>query len=143
MTLPVEDADPRTQPSTTQPDAAGNPVLVCAAALVADGVATPIGPGNPLPVAERGSIARDGSGTLVCGCEPQLLFGGIVPTNGYLVCNNSPHALYVSDVGVAHDGTGIQIPPNTTFVTPLGYVPQQAIGLYGPTTGQRFAARRW
>jgi hypothetical protein len=38
-------------------------------------------------------IAPDGSGTLVCGCEPQLLFGGVVPRNGYLVCNNSPHEL--------------------------------------------------
>jgi hypothetical protein len=142
MTSPVEDENPTTRPNTTQPDAVGSPVPVYAAALVVDGVATPIGPGNPLPVAEGGSVARDGSGTLVCGCESQLLFGGIVPTNGYLVCNNSPHQLYVSDVGDAIGGTGIQIPPNTSFVTPPGYVPQQAVSLYGPTTGQPFAARR-
>ena len=110
----MEDADPMTRPNPAPPDAAGG-----------------------------GAVARDGSGTLVCGCESQLLFGGIVPRNGYLVCNNSPHPLYASDVGVAHDGTGIQIPPNTIFVTPPGYVPQQAVSLYGPTTGQRFAARRW
>jgi hypothetical protein len=114
MTLPAEDAHPMARPVPTQPD-----------------------------VAEGASIARHGSGTLVCCCEPQLLFGGIVPAHGYLICNNSPHQLFVSDVGVAHDGSGIQIPPNTTFVTPPGYIPQQAVSLCGPTTGQRFAARRW
>jgi hypothetical protein len=68
----------------------------------------------------------------------------IVPKRGYLVCNNSPHPLYVSDVGEATvGGTAIHIPPHATFVTPPGYAPQQAVSLYGPTTGQSFAARFW
>jgi hypothetical protein len=68
-----------------------------------------------------------------------------VPKGGYLICNNSPHPLYVSDVGTATPtgGTAIHIAPHTTFVTPPGYAPQQAVSLYGSTTGQSFAARRW
>jgi hypothetical protein len=89
-------------------------------------------------------IASDGSGTIVRGYEAQLLFGGVVPSGGYLICNNSAHPLYVSDVGTATaGGTAIQIPPSVTFITPPGYAPPQAVSLYGPTTGQSFAARRW
>jgi hypothetical protein len=145
MTVPVEDGNTSIASIATQADTGGNPVPVCAAALVVDGVAMPVSPGNPLPVAGSVSIASDGSGTIACGCSAQLLFGGIVPKGGYLICNNSPHPLYVSDVGTATPpgGTGIHIPPHTTFVTPPGYAPQQAVSLYGPTTGQPFAARRW
>ena len=144
MTVPVEDSNKITAPIATQPDTGGNAVPVDPAALVVDGVAMPVSPGNPLPVAEQVSIASDGSGTIVCGCSAQLLFGGIVPKSGYLVCNNSPHPLYVSDVGAATaGGSAIHIPPHATFVTPPGYGPQQAVSLYGPTTGQSFAARRW
>jgi hypothetical protein len=141
MSLPEDDNT--TQPMTARTDAAGGPAPLHIAALMVNGMAAPIGPENPLPVAEGRSIASDGSGKIASDCEVQLLFGGIVPTNGYLICNNSPYPLYVSDVGVAHDGTGIQIPPNSTFVTPPGYAPQQAVSLYGPAAGQRFAARRW
>jgi hypothetical protein len=145
MTVPVEDSNTTPAPIATQADTGGNPVPVYAAALVVDGVAMPVSPGNPLPVAGGVSIASDGSGTIACGCSAQLLFGGIVPKGGYLICNNSPHPLYVSDVGAATPtgGTAIQITPHTTFVTPPGYAPQQAVSLYGPTTGQSFAARRW
>ncbi|HEX3520608.1 MAG TPA: hypothetical protein VHT52_00785 [Stellaceae bacterium] len=144
MTLPAEDSNTTTTPSATQQDAGGNPVPVCPAALIVDGVATPVGPGNPLPVAGQVSIASDGSGTITCGCSAQMLFGGVVPKGGYLVCNNSPHPLYVSDVGAATaGGSAIHIAPHATFVTPSGYGPQQAVSLYGPTTGQSFAARRW
>jgi len=144
MAVPVEDSNTTTAPIATQPDAGGNPVPVYAAALVVDGVSVPVGPGNPLPVAQQVSIASDGSGTIACGCSAQLLFGGIVPKSGYLVCNNSPHPLYVSDVGAATaGGSAIHIPPHATFVTPPGYAAQQAVSLYGPTTGQSFAARHW
>jgi hypothetical protein len=145
MTVHVEVDNTTTALIATQSDSGGNPVPVYAAALVVDGVAMPVSPGNPLPVAGSVSIATDGSGTISCGCSAQLLFGGIVPKGGYLICNNSPHPLYVSDVGAATPtgGTAIHIPPHGTFVTPPGYAPQQAVSLYGPTTGQSFAARRW
>ena len=144
MTLPVADSNTIITPSATQQDAGGSPAPVYPAALIVDGVATPVGPDNPLPVAGQVSIASDGSGTITCGYSAQLLFGGVVPKNGYLVCNNSPHPLYVSDVGAASGGgSAIHIAPYTTFVTPPGYAPQQAVSLYGPTTGQSFAARRW
>jgi hypothetical protein len=145
MTMSGDDGNTTTAPIAKQADGGGNPVPIYAAALVIDGVAMPISPGNPLPVAERISVAIDGSGTIACGCSAQLLFGGIVPKGGYLICNNSPHPLYVSDVGTATPtgGTAIHIAPHATFVTPPGYAPQQAVSLYGPTTGQSFAARRW
>src|SRR5262249_37412332 len=66
-----------------------------------DGVAMPVSPGYPLPVTERVSIAIGGSGTITCGCSAQLLFGGIVPKGGYLVCNNSRRPFYISEVGTA------------------------------------------
>jgi hypothetical protein len=144
MTLLVKDADTTTQPIATQTDSAGNLVPVHVSALAVNGIAIPIGPSNPLPVAPGGSIANDGSGTIANGGTPQMLFGGVLPANGYLICNNSAGALYVSDVGTATPGgTSIQIPPNTIFVTPPGYAPRQSVSLYGGTTGQTFAARRW
>jgi hypothetical protein len=145
MTIPVEDSNATNALTATQPDPNGNPVPVYPAALVVDGVAMPLGPGNPLPVAGQVSVASDGSGTITCGCSAQLLFGGIRPKSGYLICNNSAHPLYVSDVGPAtpSGGSAIHIPPYATFVTPPGYAPQQAVSLYGPTTGQSFAARYW
>jgi hypothetical protein len=144
MTVPVEDSNASNMLAATQQDPNGDPIPVYAATLVVDGVATPISLGNPLPVAGSVSIASDGSGAIKCGCSAQMLFGGIVPKRGYLVCNNSPHPLYVSDVGEATvGGTAIHIPPHATFVTPPGYAPQQAVSLYGPTTGQSFAARWW
>ncbi len=59
------------------------------------GVSTPVGPGNPLPVINAAaSVASDGSGTLASGGSAQSLFGGSVPVNGFLVQNNSSAALY-------------------------------------------------
>ena len=145
MAVPVENSNATTEPIATPTDIGGNPVLVYAAASVVDGIAMPVGPGNPLPVAASVAIASDGSGTIACGCSAQLLFGGIVPKSGYLICNNSAHPLYVSDVGQATPGggTAILIPPHGTFITPPGYAAPQAVSLYGPTTGQSFAARYW
>jgi hypothetical protein len=102
-------------------------------------------PGKPA-AGRRASLGRQRwQCTITCGCSAQLLFGGIRPKSGYLICNNSAHPLYVSDVGPAtpSGGSAIHIPPYATFVTPPGYAPQQAVSLYGPTTGQSFAARYW
>ena len=59
--------------------------------------------------------------------------------------NNSSAALWVSDVGTASNGgASIQIAANGgVFATPSGYKPAGAVSLYGMTTGQAFAARRW
>jgi hypothetical protein len=60
MTLPGEELDPITRPNPRQPDGAGG-----------------------------GSIARDGSGTLLCGCEPQYCVRGqsleISPRHAWIV----------------------------------------------------------
>ena len=145
MTLLVKDANTTTQPISTQADVAGNLVPVHAAAAVLGGVATPVGPTAPLPVVNTaGAAAIDGSGTVVAGGTAQLLFAGVVPSNGYLVANNSSQTLYVSDVGAATSGgASIPIPAGAVFMTPSGYNPAGAVSLWGGTTGQAFAARRW
>jgi hypothetical protein len=75
MTVPVEDSNASNMLAATQQDPNGDPIPVYAAALVVDGVATPISFGNPLPVAGSVSIASDGSGAIKCGCSAQMLFG--------------------------------------------------------------------
>ena len=146
MTLLVKDANTTVQSLSTEPDASGNLVPVHAPASVSAGVASPVGPQNPLPVVNTaGAAASDGSGTIAAGGSAQTLFGGAVPANGFLVQNNSSAALWVCDTGTASNGgASIQIAANGgLFATPSGYKPASAVSLYGGTTGQAFAARRW
>jgi hypothetical protein len=147
MTLLVKDANTMVQSLATEIDGNGNLVpLHAPAATNAQGVSTPVGPQNPLPVINTAAaVARDGSGTLATGGSAQTLFGGIVPTNGFLVQNNSSAALWISDVGAAAaGGASLQLAANGgVFATPSGYKPAGAVSLFGATTGQAFAARRW
>ena len=145
MTLLVKDANTTTQPISTQSDIAGNLVPVHVPAAVVGGIATPVGLTAPFPVINTcGAVAIDGSATIVAGGTAQTLFAGIVPVNGYLVANNSSAILYVSDVGTATPGgASIPIAAGAVFVTPSGYKPAGAVGLWGGATGQAFAARRW
>jgi hypothetical protein len=145
LTLLVKDANTTTQPISTQSDAAGNLVPVHTPAVMIGGVATPVGPAAPLPVINTaGAAAIDGSAAVTAGGTAQTLFGGSVPTNGYLVANNSSAILYVSDVGPATaGGASIPIAAGSVFMTPSGYKPAGAVSLWGGTTGQAFPARRW
>ena len=147
MTLLVKDANTTVQSLSTVADGNGNLVPVHAPASTnAQGVATPVGPQNPLPVVNTaGSAASDGSGTVASGGNAQSLFGGAVPANGFLVQNNSSAALWISDTGAASNGgASIQLAANGgIFATPSGYKPAGPVSLYGGTTGQAFAARRW
>jgi hypothetical protein len=145
LTLLVKDANTTTQPISTQTDVAGNLVPVHAPAAMVGGIATPVGPTAPLPVINTGAAAAiDGSGTVIVGGIAQTLFAGVVPTNGYLVANNSTATIYVSDVGAATSGgASIPIAAGAVFMTPSGYKPAGAVSLWGGATGQAFAARRW
>jgi len=145
LTLLVKDANTTTQSISTQSDVAGNLVPVHTPAAMVGGVATPVGPTAPLPVVNTAAAAAvDGSGTVVTGGTAQLLFAGVVPSNGYLVANNSSETLYVSDVGVASPGgASIPVAAGAVFMTPSGYNPAGAVSLWGSTTGQAFAARSW
>ncbi len=147
MTLFVKDANTAVQALSTAIDGNGNLVPVHApAATNAQGVSTPVGPQNPLPVINAaGAAASDGSGAVAAGGTAQSLFGGVVPANGFLVQNNSSAALWISDVGAASaGGASIQlIAGGGIFATPPGYRPAGAVSLFGATTGQIFAARRW
>jgi hypothetical protein len=145
MTLLVKDANTAVQSLSTQQDAAQNLVPMHVPAAVTGGIATPVSASAPLPVVNAaGAAASDGSGTITTGGAAQLLFGGAVPVNGYLVGNNSSAALWVSDVGTASaGGSAIQIAAGAMFVTPSGYKPAGAVSIFGATSGQAFAARRW
>jgi hypothetical protein len=146
MTLLVKDANTVIQSLSTEADGSGNLVPMHAPASVSQGVATAVGPANPLPVINTaGAVASDGSGTVATGGSPQTLFGGTVPANGFLVQNNSSSAIWICDTGIASaGGASIQIVANGgMFLTPSGYKPAGAVSLYGGTTGQVFAARRW
>ena len=147
MTLLVKDANTTVQSLATEVDGNGNLVPVHAPATTnAQGVSTAVGPQNPLPVINAaGAAASDGSGTLATGGSAQTLFGGIVPANGFLVQNNSTAALWISDVGVASAGGAslLLVASGGVFATPSGYKPAGAVSLFGATTGQGFAARRW
>src|SRR5438552_18347663 len=112
MTLLVKDANTTVQALSTVLDGNGNLVpLHAPAATNVQGVASPVGPLNPLPVVNTaGAAASDGSGTLAAGGSAQTLFGGAVPQNGFLVQNNSSGPLWVSDAGAASaGGASIQI----------------------------------
>ncbi len=147
MTLLVKDANTTVQSLSTEVDGNGNLVPLHAPATTnAQGVSSPVGLQNPLPVTNTaGAVASDGSGAVATGGSAQTLFGGIVPVNGFVVQNNSSAALWISDVGVASaGGASIQLAANGgLFATPSGYKPAGAVSLYGATTGQGFAARRW
>jgi hypothetical protein len=145
VTLLVKDANTATQSLSTGLDSAGNLVPVHAPAAIVGGIATPVSTMAPLPVINTaGSVASDGSGTVVAGGAAQTLFGGVVPINGWLVANNSSATLYVSDVGTATSGgASIPVAPGSVFATPSGYKPAGAVSLFGPTAGQAYAARRW
>src|SRR5712691_12528754 len=143
MTLLVKDANTTVQSLATEIDGNGNLVPVHAPATTnAQGVASPVGPQNPLPVINTaGAVASDGSGTLATGGSAQMLFGGIVPANGFLVQNNSSGALWLSDAGTASaGGASIQIAANGgIFATPSSYKPAGAVSIFGATTGHAFA----
>ena len=145
MTLLVKDANTTTQSLSTGFDSSGNLVPVHAPAAMVGGVATPVSGAAPLPVINTAaSFAIDGSGTVTAGGSAQTLFGGVLPANGWLVANNSATTVYVSDVGTATSGgASIPIAPGAVFATPSGYKPPGSVSLYGATTGQAFAARRW
>ncbi|HVH76752.1 MAG TPA: hypothetical protein VM755_17690 [Stellaceae bacterium] len=145
MPLLVKDANTSVQSLATQTDAQSNLVPVHAAAAVAGGVATPVGPAAPLPVINcAGAAASDGSAAVITGGVAQTLFGGVTPANGYLIANNSNATIYISDVGTAlAGGAAIPVAPGSVFGTPSGYKPPGPVSLYGGTTGQAFAARRW
>ena len=147
MTLLVKDANTTVQSLATAIDGSGNLVPLHAPAVSdAQGIAVAVGAQNPMPVINAAAAsANDGSGAVAAGGSAQLLFGGIIPAHGFLVQNNSSAALWISDVGTASaGGASIQLAANgDTFMTPSGYKPAGAVSLYGATTGQAFAARRW
>jgi hypothetical protein len=145
MTLLVKDANTQVQSLSTQSDSAGNLVPVHLPAALVGGIAVPASASAPIPVINAaGAAADDGSGTILTGGQAQLLFGGAVPVNGFMVGNTSAGMLYLSDAGTASaGGSSMPIAAGAVFATPSGYRPMGAVSVFGATTGQSFAARRW
>jgi hypothetical protein len=145
MTLLVKDANTQVQSLSTQSDAATNLVPVHAPAALVGGIAVPASATTPIPVINAaGAAAVDGSGTITTGGQTQLLFAGVVPTNGFQVGNTSAGMLYVSDAGTASaDGSSMPIAAGSVYTTPCGYRPAGAVSIFGATIGQSYAARRW
>jgi|HubBroStandDraft_6_1064221.scaffolds.fasta_scaffold214079_2 hypothetical protein len=87
----------------------------------------------------------DGS-TLVVGGSPTTLFGGVVPTNGFMIglpipydtspgpwCNIRDNGPASSDKGFfvgAATGSGPLVFSVPTFVTPLGYKPMGPVSIF-------------
>jgi hypothetical protein len=148
MTLVVKDGNTTPQALGTLPTAAGELAVVHTQAASVNGVATPISNAYPLPVMlTSGAVAADGSSTIAAGGVAQNLFSGTTPTNGYLVANLNPsggRVLYISDIGTASAaGSSIPIQPQEEWRTPPGYKPPAAVSIFGTTTSDPFAARRW
>jgi hypothetical protein len=51
-----------------------------------------------------GGVVQDGSGAIATSGVAQNLFGGLTPTNGYIVKNTSSAVLYINNVGAATIG---------------------------------------
>lgn len=145
MTLLVKDANTNVQTLSTQLDVAGALVPAHIPSALVGGVAQPASATNPIPVLNTaGAAAVDGSGSIATGGAAQTLFGGTVPVNGFQVGNTSSASLYVSDAGTASaTGSSMPIAAGAIYTTPTGYKPIGAVSIYGGTTGQTFAARRW
>jgi hypothetical protein len=147
MTLLVKDANTQTQSLSTQSDAAGNLVCLNVPASVVAGVATPAGATAPIPVMNTaGGVAVDGSGSITTGNTAQNLFGGTIPTNGYLIANpNASDALWFNEGGTAaaNAAGSIAIAALGSFATPSGYKPVGVISIVAASTGDKFTAKRW
>ncbi len=98
-------------------------------------------PANPV------NTACDGSSTIATGGVAQLLFGGIVPANGYAVYNpDAANDLWISEsTTAAASGVGsIRIVANGGgYESPAGSKPGGPISIFAGTTGAKFTARRW
>jgi hypothetical protein len=148
MTVVFKDANTTPQAFGTLPTAAGELAVVHTQAASVNGIATPVSNAAPMPVMlTSGATAADGSGTIALGGVAQNLFSGSQPTNGYLVFNLNPtggRTLYISDVGVASaTGSSFPILPQAEWHTPPGYKPPGAVSIFGTTTSDPFAARKW
>jgi hypothetical protein len=91
-----------------------------------------------------GGTAADGGGSIAVGGQAQYLFSSLVPVNGYLVQNNSAANITVSDTAISTgSGINITLAPGIMWVTPPGYKPPGPVSIYGASSGQAFAARKW
>jgi len=144
--VPLKDANQSQFLVATTPDAGGNlSFLRTVASVDANGVASATAAAHPLPVINAaGAPATDGSSSITAGGAAQLVFGGTVPVNGYLIANNSASNLYFSDVGTASSGgNSIPLSPGAVWSTPDGYKPPGPVSIFGAVSSQGFAARRW
>ena len=94
-----------------------------------------------------GAAGNQGSGTITTGNTAQNLFGGIIPTNGYEICNpDLNNDLWISDSGAAViNGAGsIRVVVNGgSYDTPPAYKPSGPVSIIAAAAGTKFTARYW
>ncbi len=141
MVFAVKDANQQPTSLSTAADSAGSlAILHTSASVDGAGVAAATSATRPLPVINTaGGVAIDGSGSITVGGQAQNLFGGVAPTNGYLIFNNSAGILTHCDVGTASSGgASIPIAPGEEWRTPSGYKPVGPVSIFGAV--MRFCA---
>ncbi|MDR3450726.1 MAG: hypothetical protein P4M15_13455 [Alphaproteobacteria bacterium] len=91
--------------------------------------------------------ANDGSGAITAGGTAQTLFGGVVPSNGFYVCNpDATNDLWLAlGATAAANGQGsIRVAANGGYyATEPGLKPWQPVSIVGAVTAQKFSAARW
>lgn len=89
------------------------------------------------------TVKTSRSGTVTLGGTAQDAAPANTDRVGWEFQNQSAFDLRVSDVGAASATGGYLIAPNQYFFCSSGSVTENAISVYGATTGQRFLLREW
>jgi hypothetical protein len=114
---------------------------------VADQRPALVTPSNPFPVEEQGGVGINGSTPVENGIDT-VLFGGITPPHGFMVCINFAGGILLKDDS---DSTPYFNLSNTSspfnhnsvcFVTPLGYRPSGPVHVISAGSNHIFA-RAW
>ena len=104
-----------------------------------------INPAQNLVRLNNQAVAGDSS--IATGGTAQLLFGGLVPANGFAVYNpDATNDLWISDsaTAVANGRGSIRIAANGGwYETPIGYKPSGVVSIVGAVTAQKITARSW
>lgn len=98
-------------------------------------------------LAQSPSPGLSGDASITTGGTAQTLFNGVVPQNGFEICNpDATNDLWVSDSSVAlanGQGSYRVVANGGTYTTPIGYGPVGPVSIVGAVTAQKITARRW
>jgi hypothetical protein len=126
------------------------------AAVAAIMVATPALADKPAtPVTVESSPGVDGSGHVIAINVPQVLFGGVAPPHGFIVCYEDTPRMFVLDTTSASpsademetSGFQLAVPVSSPYphciTTPPGYKPIGPVWVMNIGEVGNFVARMW